>query len=187
MDELLRKLIHLGGLLVPFLYLAFERNTALFICGLMFIVALVGEVLRAFIPSFNAFFLSVFNGVTREHEKEKLLGATYLTASSFLSLLLFPLNVAVSCMLYLVLGDTFAALVGRKFGRHRFSEKSWEGSSTFFIVSFLSSLYFIGLPLSFLGALTATITEAYSDKDNLTVPLISGAVLSVFSLLLSYP
>jgi dolichol kinase len=187
MDELSRKLLHLGSLVVPFLYIAFDRNTTLFICGFMFLAALAGEVSRAFIPSLNAFFLSAFNGVTREHEKEKLLGATYLTASSFLALLLFPLNIAVSCMLYLVLGDTFAALVGRKFGRHRFSKKSWEGSFAFFIVSFLSSLYFIGLPLSFLGALTATITEAYSDKDNLTVPLISGAVLTIFSLLLSYP
>lgn len=183
MDEFSRKLFHLVGLLVPFLYIAFERKTALFICALMFLAALVGEVSRAFIPSLNAFFLSAFTGVTREQEKERLLGATYLAASSFLALLLFPVPIAVSCMLYIILGDTFAALVGKKFGRHKFREKSLEGSFAFFIISLLSSLYFIGFPLSFLGALTATITEAYSDKDNLTVPIISGAVLSAFSLL----
>jgi dolichol kinase len=96
-------------------------------------------------------------------------------------------------------GDALAALVGKRFGRHRYtilgSTRSWEGSAVMYIASFVSMLLtlqlvpgsslsptgsLIGLTTSVVAALVAalivTIAEAFSPHgtDNLSVPLLAG-------------
>ena len=90
--------------------------------------------------------------------------------------------VAVSCMGY---GDGFAALIGRKFGKHKVNlktgaQKSVEGCATMFVISFASSTAILSyenianaIIISFLIALFGTFTELFTPDgyDNLTVPL----------------
>nr|WP_199298042.1 diacylglycerol/polyprenol kinase family protein [Trichocoleus sp. FACHB-40] len=94
-------------------------------------------------------------------------------------------------ILVMTWGDGLAALIGQKFGKHPYqfggSKKSWEGSSTMFLVSYaVSSLILLGVhgniwqswavPLAV--AIAATALEAFSwyGIDNLTVPVGSAAI-----------
>jgi phytol kinase len=88
-------------------------------------------------------------------------------------------------------GDGLAALIGQRFGKHKYkvlgAQKSWEGSLTMALVSYLvSSLILLSVEgnvwqawvVSLAIALAATTLEAISflGIDNLTVPLCSAAL-----------
>lgn len=94
-------------------------------------------------------------------------------------------------ILVMTWGDGLAALIGQRFGKHKYKvmagQKSWEGSLTMFVVSYIvSSLILLGVQgnlgstwlVSLIVALAATALEAFSylGIDNLTVPLGSAAL-----------
>ncbi len=94
-------------------------------------------------------------------------------------------------ILVMTWGDGLAALIGQRFGKHKYkvfgTEKSWEGSLTMMLVSYVvSSLILVGTQgnswqtwtVSLLVAVIATALEAVSflGIDNLTVPLGSAAL-----------
>lgn len=132
--------------------------------------------------------------IDRMHNRRSW-GIFYFGLSYFLLLLFWgeksPITVVLA-MAVMGLADALAALVGRIFplpaltlGRE---EKSWSGSSTFFIVSFLLLLgallqldwiheprQYIALAL-FVAWLTAIENSAGKGTDNLSVPLLFGAL-----------
>ncbi|WP_442946495.1 diacylglycerol/polyprenol kinase family protein [Nostoc sp. 'Peltigera malacea cyanobiont' DB3992] len=94
-------------------------------------------------------------------------------------------------ILIMTWGDGLAALIGQRFGKHKYkvfgTQKSWEGSLTMMLVSYVvSSLILVGTQgnswqtwaVSLLVAVIATGLEAVSflGIDNLTVPLGSAAL-----------
>ncbi|MEH2158743.1 diacylglycerol/polyprenol kinase family protein [Nostoc sp.] len=112
--------------------------------------------------------------------------------------------IAVAGIMAMTWGDALAALIGRRFGQHKYqvgnSVRSWEGSAAMFVAStvviFLvllllpgSSLSPLATPLSFGWALLtavvtatfATLAEAVSPHgtDNLSVPLVAAGVMWV--------
>ncbi|MEH2391264.1 MAG: diacylglycerol/polyprenol kinase family protein [Nostoc sp.] len=105
-------------------------------------------------------------------------------------------------ILIMTWGDGLAALIGQRFGTHKYkvfgTQKSWEGSLTMMLVSYVvSSLILVGTQgnswqtwaISLLVAFIATGLEAVSflGIDNLTVPLGSAALAYFLSqLVLSY-
>lgn len=114
--------------------------------------------------------------------------------------------VAAAGAMAMVWGDAMASILGRRFGRHKYtvfgSTRSYEGSAAMFIASgtamFLAIMLVPGSALSpltqppplaaglsaaLVGALVATIAEALSPSgtDNLSVPLLAG--LTVFLML----
>ncbi len=98
---------------------------------------------------------------------------------------------AVIGILVMTWGDGMAALIGQRFGKHKYQlfggQKSWEGSLTMFLVSWLIiGLIFLGVQgniwqtwvISLVVAMFATGLETFSflGIDNLTVPLGSAAL-----------
>jgi phytol kinase len=94
-------------------------------------------------------------------------------------------------ILVMTWGDGLAALVGQRLGRHPYiswgMKKSWEGSLTMTVMSYIVSfliLYSVqGLSwqtwsIPFVVAIVATTLEAFSKFgiDNLTVPIGSAAI-----------
>lgn len=103
---------------------------------------------------------------------------------------------AVLGILIMTWGDGLAALVGQRIGQHKYKvfgrQKSWEGSLTMTVVSFLvTSLILVNVQgnlwqtwlISLAVALVATGLEVVSflGIDNLTVPLGSAALAFVLS------
>lgn len=184
-SELLRKSIHLCSLSIPVIYYYITRELALSILIPLTIFSLVTDVSRHFFPTFSKFFHSIFGFMLRKHEKDSkkknLNGATYVLVSAVLVVLLFPKVFAVTGFAVLIIGDTSAALFGRKFGRHRFLSKSLEGSMAFFITScavifvapkIIGSIeeYLIGFLAVFVGMIVENISFGWAD-DNLTIPV----------------
>ncbi|MBE9003664.1 phosphatidate cytidylyltransferase [Fortiea sp. LEGE XX443] len=97
-------------------------------------------------------------------------------------------------------GDGLAALIGQRFGKHKYNifgaHKSWEGSLAMTLASYIvSSLILLGVQgniwqtwvVSLAVAIAATVLEAVSflGIDNLTVPLGSASLAFLLIQLLS--
>ncbi len=152
------------------------------------------DIARYYIQSVARWFYKWFGWLLRRHEtdinKKRLNGASNVLVSALLCVLLFPKVISISAFTILIISDTTSALIGRRYGKHRFLAKSFEGSLAFFISAVLVILvapkienipmeYFIGIIASIIG----TIVEALPVKidDNISIPLSVG-----FSLWLLY-
>ena len=184
LKEIQRKITHFIGLVIPILY-HYIDNKQLVVGILAFVtwLLLCFEILRYVFPDFSSLLLKFISPILRSHEKQgKILGSTYFVTSSLLSIVLFPQEIAVASITFLVLGDLFAAIIGKKWGRIKiFSGKSFEGSLACFIICFFVSILVIRIKpvVGFFGAIAATIFELVpiGIDDNLTMPLTSGFVM----------
>merc|ERR1712173_443486 len=82
--------------------------------------------------------------ILREKEQGNLCGATYFSLGCTLSIHFFAPVIAMTSIIFLVLGDMIAALIGRSFGRSVCSlkigpggKKSVEGSAAMFVICFI--------------------------------------------------
>jgi len=195
--ELVRKAIHLCSLSIPLVYFFVSDATALSVLAPLTILSLLIDVARFYHPSTSQLYYRVFGWLLRTHEadhdRKRLTGATYVLLSATLCILIFPKIIVITAFSILIISDTVAALVGMRYGRHRFLRKSLEGALAFF----LSALIVVGvtpkaayLPIEyligFLGALAGTFVEALSIAvdDNLSIPLSIGALMWVLYVLL---
>jgi dolichol kinase len=134
-------------------------------------------------------FLRLTRTMLRPHERHGFAGATYMVVAYAAALLLFPTPIAVAGMLYNGLGDASAALVGKRFGRHRTSwGKSWEGFAAGLVVSLAVGLLLPGIPplAALAGGLTAAVIEflPLPLDDNLRVTLGGATAVWAAALLL---
>ena len=94
----------------------------------------------------------------------------------------------------LIFGDIFAALIGRKFGRHKFLFKSLEGTTAFFVFGSLVMLvtpkieggpteYLIGFAAVAVAAIVENVSYGWAD-DNLTIPISVCLTMSALYTLL---
>lgn len=188
--ELVRKAVHLSSLSIPIVYSFISQSTALAILVPLTLVAGLADVARFIHPSIGHHYHKYLGWLLRPHERDgdrrRLNGATYVLLSATLCVILFPKLIVITAFSILIISDTLAALVGRKFGRHRFLRKSREGTAAFFLsavvvvlltpkVEYLLAEYIIGG----IGALCGAVVEALSIAvdDNLSIPLTVGAVM----------
>lgn len=190
-DELYRKLIHLTSLSIPIVYYFISTETAAIILAILASVALIIDLARYFHPEIGKVFYKIFGFLLREHEvdhkKKNLNGATYVLISALISVLIFPKIIFISAFSILIVSDSLAALIGRKFGKRKFLSKSFEGTLTFFISACIVILftpkagsffdeYLIGFIGSFVGAIVENISFKLID-DNLSIPLSVGLAM----------
>ncbi|MDX9857351.1 MAG: hypothetical protein RBT76_06150 [candidate division Zixibacteria bacterium] len=188
--ELWRKGTHMGALAIPVFYYVsgFDKYQMSMIMVPAFVAMILLDIARlrnwVFWRSFAGRFISP---LIRAHEHAgDFTGAFYILGSMCVSIALFSKPIAIAALAFTIVGDTFAALIGRKYGRHRFNGKSVEGSLGCLVGTSLVALAMsqFGLPLmtGLVGALAATIAEAVSFKidDNVSVPLVSGLIMSIF-------
>lgn len=116
-----------------------------------------------------------------------------LLPAALMVTILFSDVVAMTALSTMLVGDTAAALIGRKYGKRKINQnrKSVEGSLAFWITSFFILLFF-GLlysqPIWFymygiLGITAAMFAEIYENRiridDNFSIPLVMGLFLSL--------
>lgn len=183
--EMWRKATHTGALIIPVGYsvLALEKGVMLAIMGSAAFVITVLDVsrLRSW-PLYTRFGRLFMDPLLREHEVAgDFSGAMYILWSTVFTVALYRRDIAVAALAFIVVGDTLAALIGRKFGRHRFGRKSLEGSLACLAGTLGVALVVPGLSLSVavLGAVVAAVVEAFSGPidDNVSVPLVSGLTM----------
>ena len=197
-DELLRKLIHLTSLSIPIVYYFISTSTAATILAILAALALILDLARYLHPEVGKIFYKIFGFLLRKHEldhkKRNLNGATYVLISALISVLIFPKLIFISAFSILIVSDSAAALIGRKFGKRKFLSKSFEGTLMFFISACIVILFtpkLVGFPeeylIGFAGAFVGAFVENVSFKlidDNLSIPLAVGFTMWGLYLLL---
>jgi dolichol kinase len=192
--EIFRKLIHLSSLWMPVAILQFGAKPALVMFSVALSAVLLFEIMRKRRGQLTLALNRAFGGVIRpqEHGAFRLTGAPFVLASGILLCLLFPPIIAAAALAIALVGDTAAALIGRRYGWTRIGNKSLQGSIAFFIAGMAAvgvTAWATQQPLAFLlsgatAALAAAIAELYAHvlflNDNLTVPLAAAAVMWLF-------
>lgn len=187
-DELVRKLIHLFSLSIPVIYYYIPTSLSIIILAVLTFIALLIDLGRFFSESFASLFYRLFGFLLRKHEtdekKKNLTGATYVLISALICAIIFPKVIFVTAFTILIISDSMAALIGRKFGKIKFLRKSFEGTLSFFIsasivvfftpkVGGFPTEYLIGIIAAFVGAIIENISYGFAD-DNLSIPLSVG-------------
>jgi dolichol kinase len=192
LSEAQRKLIHLSFVVLP-LELLFEtlpwpRTRNQF--RMLFLVLVVGaigiDLVRIHEHRAREFVRRFFGQMIREHERFGLLGSTYLLLAALLAIEIFPQPVAAAALGFTVLGDAFAAIVGKAFGRVRFFGKTLEGflgglAACLAWAAFLTWVSPLPWPVVLAGALVASAVEVLPIPldDNLGITLFSGYVMKL--------
>jgi dolichol kinase len=188
--EIVRKGIHLLSLSIPVLYYFLPKPVALSILLPLTLAFLLSDVARLFLPSVGRLYDRLFGWLLRTHERNDrgrhLTGATYVLVSAVVCVLIFPKVIVITAFAILIISDSAAALIGRRFGRRPFLGKSLEGTSAFFLtalavvavapkIAYLPGEYLIGGAAALLG----TIVEAGTPgiDDNLSIPLSIGCAM----------
>ncbi|MCI0329334.1 MAG: hypothetical protein L0196_00050 [candidate division Zixibacteria bacterium] len=182
--EVKRKLIHFGSLSIPAVIWYLPKNRSVWVLGIALVGSLVVEFLRHRIPA-DAKGWRHLAALFRPNEKGSLSGSSYILLSAVLAAAFFRREIAALSLVYVVVGDVAGALMGRRFGRHRLFDKSWEGSIAFFLACLTFSPLVPGLSFAakIAAAAVATIVESLPLKldDNLTVPLGTAGFLTLIS------
>ena len=191
--ELARKVFHVASVAVPLAVWVLPRRVAVPALVLGAIVAVAVDYARLTFRAPRYWFLRFTRRMLRHHERRKLAGATWMALAYAAAALAFPKPVAVAAMLFNGLGDAAAALVGRRWGRHRTRwGKSWEGCAAGLAVNLAVALAVAaldgGVPMlaAVAGAVVAAALE-FADlpiDDNVRVTLGGGAAMALAAALL---
>jgi len=191
--ELMRKGIHLLSLSMAIIYYFITKELALKILIPITIFSLILDLARYFYPPYSRLFYKLFGFMLREHEinskKLTLSGATYVFLGVTIVVIFFPKVFVIPAIAILIIGDIFAALIGRKFGRHKFLAKSLEGTLAFFVTGSIVILfspkidnsiteYLIGFAAAGVAAIMENVSYGWAD-DNLTVPLAVCVTMAI--------
>ena len=148
----------------------------------------------------NAGLMWAFSPVSHPHEAHHVNSATwYVTSLALLSLTFNPLVCGVALTI-LGFADPAAAVIGKRFGKHRLENgRSIEGTVAFVLIGAVTATLTIALfhpemarahavLIATAGALAGGLTELFSKRldDNLGIPLSSGAAAWAVWLLLGF-
>ena len=196
-QELGRKSFHVVGVVLPIGYVVLGPAVMRpFLLGLTAFV-LLADVLRLRWGFARRVYRAAFARWSRGAEEHGLTGASMFVLAQTVAALIFPPCIAAVAMVFGVLGDPAAGLVGKRYGQYHWRPgKSLRGSVACLLVSFIGgtvcagvhgSLAHLGVrapePLGWWvilpGAVAATLAEGMSGRisDNLTVPLAGGLVM----------
>lgn len=196
--ELIRKAIHMCSLSIPVIYFFIDKSTALSILIPLTSLFVIVDLARYYSKSAAKLFYKSFGWLLRnyeiDNERKRLNGASNILISAIICIIVFPKLLTVTAFTVLILSDSLAALIGRKYGKHRFFKKSLEGTMAFIAGGFLIILLTPKVNYHILEYLIASfavtvggVFEALSITidDNITIPIsIAVTMWVLYSLLL---
>jgi len=176
--EFIRKIGHFGVcVVVLFLPYVFSPRIIILL-SLAFLGLLVLSRYFEFLP-----------GLGKHKVDRKTFGEFYLPISVAISAYLFlPVHLEAFQFGIMILGfsDTAAEVIGLLIGRHKIKylgEKTWQGTTAFFLVTLLIFIFFVkgelwqGLVISIF--LTATEAALRFGLDNLVLPILAGFLITL--------
>jgi len=183
-----RKLYRMCGLFFPLVVFPLWGQGAYRVTlGCLAALILLAEILRKGNPVFERGFIRFFSGVSKPKEANQVSGtAWYLWGAAIAAL--FPGVVGPSALVMMTLGDAWAVLAGKRWGRCRiFGEKTLLGTFACFASSFLAGYAFAMInsqvPVSVITYVAGAGAAAFSELvtpgrwDNLTVAPATAFVI----------
>jgi dolichol kinase len=188
--EVARKTIHLTGFVIPWIYYYVDRTFAVAVLIPFTLLALVIDFGRRGDGAFARWFGTWLGPILREKEKgdqRTLHALTWFFIVSTVMVAFTPRYVAILSISIMLLADAAAALLGRRYGRHKVGGRSLEGCAAFFLAGMVIVAVtprLSGHPgewaVCALAALVGAVVELVSQdplEDNVTVPLSIGLTL----------
>ena len=186
--ELNRQIFHLAlgiGIVIMLMYGIITKEAILLAIITGFILSVLSRRLK----------IPIINQLLQKFERKKDIknfpgkGIIFYLAGVYISLFLFPTEIAMASILVLALGDSVSHIYGLHFGKinHPLSKtKFLEGTIAGFAAGFAGALICLPWHEAFFASLAAMIAEAIEIKigaeqvdDNLIMPIVAGAVVWV--------
>ena len=185
-NEYQRKAIHLFNLIIPFSYwfIIPDQNQFKIIIITFTALFILADYFRTKSKLIKKLFILFFDKMLREHElKGQFTGATWVMISASVTILVFSKYIAIISLIFMSIGDTFAALIGRKYGKLKIYDKSFEGFLGGLIVCLVAAYFYDPLPfyISSFGALAAMLLETLPlpFDDNFRIPIGSAIIMTI--------
>tara|TARA_S200000501_G_scaffold56558_1_gene46736 strand:+ start:381 stop:977 length:597 start_codon:yes stop_codon:yes gene_type:complete len=187
-NEILRKLIHIFSLIIPFTYFFIIKDKILMATFLILLTlfSLSIEYIRRNQKGYIRFFFQKYLKLVLRSEEVKghLTGATWMLIGFTSAVIIFDFEVAVFALLFLSIGDAVAALVGRALPIGKIWNKSILGSlSGCLLCVFFGLAINNTLPLQIIvfGAISGMFIELIPLKinDNFSIPIFSGLIMQI--------
>ena len=193
-QEILRKAIHLASLSIPVSYIFFTRENMLSVLVPATILLIIFDLLSQNVRFFINLLMKYFGNILRPHEKKGkgiFNGATWVLISATICVLAFPKIITITGFTILIISDICAALIGRRFGKHGFFDKSWEGTISFIISAILIifiyynmfdlpySYLVVGVLAAIIGGFVEAVSKVIKVDDNLSIPISVGVVMII--------
>lgn len=182
--EYIRKAIHFCSLSIPVIYFFIDKSTALSILIPITSLFVISDLARYYSKTAAKLFYKYFGWLLRnyeiDHERKRLNGASNILISAIICIIVFPKLLTVTAFAVLIISDSMAALIGRKYGKHRFFKKSLEGTLAFIAGGIIVILFtpkvnsvFTEYIIASFGVVVGGIFEALSITidDNITIPI----------------
>lgn len=167
-------------------YLSPVRSGRLLLLILALVVITI-DYLRLHINGVKEGFILFFGSFLRRHEFSRLSGATYLLFGCFVTSLLYKKPIVIASCTFIIVGDTFAAVLGQNIKNPKlFKRKTVLGSVGFLASALIAAVILYNLPETLplhhliIGAVAASVFEALPLPwdDNFSVPIITGFIMS---------
>lgn len=189
--RLWRTLLRPAALAFPLLGFFISKSALVYLIGVVLAVFFVTDIIRILNKRVGKFLVTDIRksvAVYKDKEQLRISSMTLFLLGCFLSFLLFERKIAFTAIVFLIFGDLSAKILGLAYGRHKIFNKTLEGSWAHFlaclVLGYIVHIY-LGVPvfLIFIGSLVATFIEVvpFNIDDNLSVPVIAGAVLTVLA------
>ena len=181
--------MNLWGLFIPVAYYMLPEHSARLSLLAVCCVIVVIDFLRLHVNGFKEAFILFFGSFLRRHELTRLSGATYLLLGCLITTLLFRKPIVVAACAYIIVGDTFAAILGQNIKSPKiFRRKTVLGSIGFLCAALVTAVIIYNLPHTLplkpliIGAVAASVFEALPlpFDDNFSGPILTGVVMSFF-------
>ena len=182
-----RRIFHLiAASSTTLLSLVMPEHAYMLLIGGGGLLGLVLDCGRPRLGRLNRLFLGIFRPILKQSETTEITGATWFLVAAFFAFYFFGPQVAVPVLMFVAVGDPAAALVGARSPGPRLWNKSPVGSAAFIAASLgvwaiISVLGYGGWSWPvIIAAILAAIVELapLPADDNLTIPLIAGAVMT---------
>jgi dolichol kinase len=182
-NEIYRKLIHCSSFLLPagYLHIVKDQNQMILLLSLLFLFSILVELLRNKIDLLQLLFNSNLRKILREKEVQgQFTGASWLLFGSLITVFIFPIEIAVPALIYLTIGDSFAAIIGKFYPVGKVGSKSISGTFSGIVSSSIIALQMnevIPMQIIIFGSIIAMVVELIPHKklnDNFTIPIVSA-------------
>lgn len=185
-----RKILRIFVFILPVLYFFFSKNVILTVLAILLLFFILIDITR----KNKKIKLKIYKAVYKKGENS-FSNLSFFILSSFVTVLFFPRDIAILALSFLVFGDTFAEIIGTKFGRLKIiGKKTLEGFLGGFSANlFIGLIWFNFLPVSSLlfiiGAFSASLIEIIPLKigklkidDNFSVSIFSALIMLLVSI-----
>lgn len=167
LTELKRKLFHLSALGYIALFIWLPRPVFLWTMGALLLLDVTLESLRVFYEPAHRWFAERVGFMMRTHEDRRFSGIFWMMIGVTAAALVAPPRLAVTAMLYAVLGDGIASLAGKRFKGPKWPklEKRFTGSAANFLACLALGALILRPDHSWLVVMAGALGAVFLELD----------------------